>query len=77
MPRPIAAGVFGMARTMRGVAASAGFEKAAASGPAMIETTTVLAPIRRRERRHDLRRDLRLDRDHDGGDLADRRRAAD
>ena len=40
--------------------------------PAMIETTTVAAPTNGASVGIDLGRDLRLDRDHDGGDLADR-----
>ena len=70
MPRPMAAGVFGMAR-MSAAPGSAASRKRKVR-PAMIDTATVAAPTNRSEHRHDLGRDLRLDRDHHGRDLADR-----
>ena len=66
MPRPIAAGVLGMARTK-------------AQGALSVPARKLQRPSghdrddergrsdHRRQRRHDLRGDLRLDRDDDGG----------
>ena len=69
MPRPIAAGVFGMARTI--AASGRCFSRKPSVRPAMIETTTVLASTSARERRQRVGRGLRLHRDHQRGDRAD------
>ncbi len=64
MPRPIAAGVFGMARTRAQGCASAPARNCSVR-PAMIDTTTVDARNERSQCRERLRRNLRLHRNDD------------
>ena len=64
MPRPMAAGVFGIARTIAVPAGNAARRKSMVR-PAMIDSTSVDLPTYGRERGHCLRRTLRLDCDDD------------
>ena len=57
MPRPIAAGVLGMARTIAR-AGRASLPRELSVRPAMIDTASVDLPIERLERRHGFRRDF-------------------
>ena len=71
MPRPIAAGVFGIARTTAAPAAD-GVSKLAIVRPAAMEMTSVSRPGQLRQRREHRVHDLRLDRDQHDARPADR-----
>ena len=70
MPRPMAAGVFGIARTIA-VPAGNAFCRKVMVRPAMIDTASVDLPTNGPSARHGFRRVLRLDRDHDRGCFGD------
>ena len=70
MPRPIAAGVFGIARTNAQGASSAS-ERNCSVRPAMIDTTTVDAATIGARLGITSRGDLRLYRDDDGGGVGE------